>query len=133
MPRRSKASLTIASITPIRRLEPPPELGPIDAEVFRSTVASVAPSHFQAEDVPLLASYARTVVLLRQASAELAREPVVGTAPSPWLRVHSGLIRSLAILTTRLRLGPRARDHHPRTAKPASQPSFYATMTEPPT
>jgi len=92
----------------------------------------VPAAHFQPEDLPLLAAYCRTVVPVRRAAAELAACPVVGTTPSPWLRVHSGLIRSLTQLTVRLRLGPRARDHNTRaTRRPKRAPSYYAMMTEP--
>ena len=84
MPRRSNASLTIAAFSPgLRRLEPPPELGEVEARVFRETVAALAIDHFQAEDLPLLCAYARAVVLERRAAEELAVMATVGEVASP--------------------------------------------------
>jgi hypothetical protein len=91
MPRRSNASLTIASFMPgLKRVEPPPELseGSVERAIFIETVASVPPEHFAPEDRVLLAEYARTAALARRASEELAIshrrrwvEPVAGGAP----------------------------------------------------
>jgi hypothetical protein len=48
---------------------------------------------------------------------------------SPWLAVHASAVRSLSTLATRLRLGPRSRNHHPRAAsKTTAQPSYYDLM-----
>ena len=131
MPRRLNAPLTIASFMPgLRRLEPPPELGEVEAKVFRETIASAAVDHFQTEDLPLLAAYARAVVLERRAAEELAIAATVGEVPSPWLAVHTQMVRTLLQLTVRLRIGPRSRapSNNRRPAKPVSPPSYYDTM-----
>jgi hypothetical protein len=114
-----------------RVLEPPPDLsaGSIECEIFKATVAAVPPDHFTAEDVTLLAEYARTAALARRASEELAVSAVAGSMPSPWLAVHASAVRSVALLSTRLRLGPRSRTHNVRKAKPGAPPSYYDTMT----
>jgi len=72
MPRRSTASLTVAAFAPDRgRLGPPPELGGVEADVFRQTVASVSADYFAAENMTLLCAYARAAALERRAAEEL--------------------------------------------------------------
>jgi hypothetical protein len=66
--------------------------------------------------------------LAKQAAAELQICPVIGSVPSPWLKVHSSLIRSLAQLTARLRLGPRSRSTNQRSPKSGRTPSAYETL-----
>ena len=84
MPRRSSAALTIASFAPgLKRLEPPPELGGVELDIFRQTVASVPASHFQPEDLVLLCAYARAAALERRAAEELQASAVVGSQPRP--------------------------------------------------
>ena len=113
-----------------RVLEPPPEFSAdgVECRIFVETVASVPADHFAAEDRVLLAEYARTAALARRASEELAVSAVAGAMPSPWLAVHASAVRSMALLSTRLRLGPRSRTHNVRKAKPGAPPSYYDTM-----
>jgi phage terminase small subunit len=131
MPRQSQASLALAHIGP-RRQEPPPELGEgsIEREIFRQVVASVAPAHFQPEDMTLLCAYCRAAALERRSAEELAAGAVVGGSPSPWLAVHASAVRSLSTLTVRLRLGPRSRDpnNRRRMAKAMAPPIYYDQM-----
>jgi hypothetical protein len=124
MPRRSQASLSIAAFTPdLRRLEPPPELGGVEAEIFRLTVNSVAATHFQAEDLPLLCAYARAAALERRAAEELQ----AGHA-SPWLAVYGVAMRAVSTLSVRLRIGARSRSTNTRSPKPGLPPSAYDLM-----
>ena len=132
MPRESEASITIAHVGPgARRLEPPPELGEIEAAIFRNVVAGVPRDHFSAEDNDLLSAYCRAIALERRASEELATAATIGGQASPWLAVYATAVRALATLTVRLRLGPKAR--HPnnarRLSKSVSPQSYYDTMT----
>jgi hypothetical protein len=130
MPRVSTASLTVASFTGAQRLACPPELAGIEGEVFKLTVASVSPHHFTAEDMPLLCAYARACALERRAAEELQAGATVGSVPSPWLQVYATAVRSVAQLSTRLRLGPRSRDptSRRRSAKTTAPPSYYDTL-----
>ena len=130
MPRESQAALTIAHLNPGRRLEPPPELGGIEAEIFRQTVASVAVDHFQPEDMTLLCAYCRAVALERRAAEELRACAVVSDRVSPWLAVHTQMARTMMQLSVRLRLGPRSREpnNRRRAAKSKAPPSYYETM-----
>ena len=134
MPRQSQSSLSIAHIgSGARRLEPPAELGEIEAAIFRKVVAGVPHDHFSAEDSDLLSAYCRALALERRASEELAAAGIVGNQASPWLAVYATAVRALSILTVRLRLGPKAR--HPnntrRLSKSVSPPSYYDTMVIP--
>ena len=65
MPRQSQASLSIAHLSPHSRLVCPPELGGVEAEIFR--------------DLPLLCAYARAAALERRAAEELQAGAVVGS------------------------------------------------------
>ena len=127
MPRKSKAALSIAHIGPgARRLEPPADLGEIEAAIFRQTVASVPFDHFSAEDVSLLCAYCTTVMLAKSAAAELAARPVVDGKVSPFLAMHRDQVRLMAVLSVRLKLGPKSRRPDSRRAtKPTSPPSYY--------
>jgi hypothetical protein len=129
MPRKSKAALTIAHIGPgARRLEPPADMAPEAAAVFRETVAIVPCGHFQPENMPLICSYARDVVLTQRAAAELAAQPVVDGKVSPWLAIYTTMLRAQVVLSRLLKIGPKAR--HPdsrRASKPVREPSYYET------
>jgi phage terminase small subunit len=118
--------LSLAHIGP-RRIEPPAELGEgsIEREIFRQTVASVPPAHFQPEDLTLLAAYCRAAALERRASDELAARGIVGDRASPWLAVYAEAVRAVSTLTVRLRLGPKARQPDRRAATPGTPPSYY--------
>jgi phage terminase small subunit len=129
MPRRSQAPLSIAHIGPgSQRLQPPADLGEIEAAIFRQTVASVPYEHFAAEDSGLLCAYSRAMALERRASDKLAAA-AVGNHQA-WLPVYAAAVRAMSTLAVRLRLGPKSR--HPnnsrRMSKPSSAPSSYDTM-----
>jgi hypothetical protein len=107
-----------------RVLEPPAELGEIEAAIFRQVVASVADAHFTAEDLGLLCAYSRALALERRASDELAAA-AVGNHQA-WLPVYTVAVRALSTLSVRLRLGPKSR--HPNNSRRTSKkspPSYY--------
>jgi hypothetical protein len=110
-----------------RVLEPPAELraGTVERQIFVQTAAAVPPDHFSAEDVSLLAEYARSAALARYAGEELLANPVVGRTVNPWLATYSNAVRQMTTLATRLRIGPRARSANTRKAKPGPAPSYY--------
>jgi hypothetical protein len=103
MPHRSNAELTVASLMPgLRRLNRPPDLGGVEAAIFRRTVAAVPASHFAAEDMVLLCACPRTAALERRAAGALQASAVVSGQPSPWpaqgvaeFAAHSGRCRLL--------------------------------------
>jgi phage terminase small subunit len=107
-----------------RVLEPPADLGEVEAAIFRQVVASVAHEHFTPEDQPLISAYARALALERRASDELAAA-AVGNHQA-WLPVYAAAVRAISTLAVRLRLGPKSR--HPnntRRSKLTSSPSYY--------
>ena len=122
----SRASLTMFP-GGRRVLEPPSEFaeGSIERSIFADTALSVPDDHFAPEDRVLLAEYCRSAALAKRASEELAASAVNGSMPSPWLAVHASAVRSVALLSTRLRLGPRSRSHNVRKTKLSSPPSYY--------
>jgi hypothetical protein len=110
-----------------RSLQPPPELreGSDERAVFVQIAASVPDAHFAPEDVSLLAEYARVATLARYASEEMLANPIVAGTVNPWLATHASAVRQMALLSTRLRIGPRSRSANTRKAKPGPPPSYY--------
>jgi phage terminase small subunit len=122
----SRDSLVLLPGVGRRTLEPPADLGEIEAVIFRQVVASVAHEHFTAEDLGLLCAYCRALALERRASDELAAA-AVGSLQA-WLPVYSAAVRAVSTLSVRLRLGPKSR--HPNKVRrpgkmPPSRPSYY--------
>jgi hypothetical protein len=112
MPRRSSASLSVISPTGIPlRLAPPADLDDAERDVFINTVGSKRPEAFEPSDLPLLAAYARAVVLEQRAAAALKTNgPVTADGkPSPWLAVLAQATKAMMTLSLRLRLSPQGR------------------------
>lgn len=92
------------------RLEPPANLSPGAAEVFKRTVEALDADHFAACDAPLMEQYAVAADLARQAQAQLDEHgAVVAGKANPWLVVQEKSVRSLVALAARLRLSPQSR------------------------
>jgi hypothetical protein len=129
MSRPSAASLAVVAIGP-GRLEPPAEIGADAAKVWRQIVAAAPSGHFKPEDADLLGAYSAAVAVERRIAAKMAKP----RAPARLLVEHGRAVRSVVLLATKLRLGPRAR--HPTKTRPsgsrASPPSAYDTMILPP-
>jgi len=111
MPRISAAAAAMPHVSPMR-LAPPAELGEAERVVFRQTVAGVRPDHFLPEDIVLLASYARAACIERKAAEVVAAAP--GAPTHDELAAWRDASKILLALSIRLRIGPRARDNHPR-------------------
>jgi hypothetical protein len=130
MPRVSSAALSVVAIGPAR-LEPPTGLAADAAKIWREIVAAAPQGHFRAEDAHLLAAYAVAVAVEQRIAAKLAKP----RAPARLLVEHGRAVRSVVLLATKLRLGPRAR--HPTKTRPgngrSSPPSAYDSMVLPQT
>jgi phage terminase small subunit len=113
--RKSAASraVNIVSITgKQRRLHPPDNLNPVEREAFADIVGSCDAAAFRPSDMPLLVSYARSIVQEEEAVRHLQAEGyVIGNRPSPWLVVKEKAHREMVALSMRLRLSPQGRNH----------------------
>lgn len=115
MPKKSAASLAV--VAPVfGRPEPPPELQPSEAEVWRSVVATKPADWFTRDTHPLLTGYCRAAV-----AADLIAAQVKVFDPA-WLATDDGLGRYnqlmkmaqrqaslLATLATKMRLAQQSK------------------------
>jgi phage terminase small subunit len=110
-------------------IRPPAELEGPAREVFADIAAAAKPGHFQAIDAPLLAAYCRAVVMERKSAAAISE--ALAAAPPPLLKVHEQSVRTLYLLSQRLRLSPQARAPNVSrgsATKPAVAMSAYERM-----
>jgi phage terminase small subunit len=133
MPRQSAAAAALvfpgAVSGPPERIRPPAELAGPAREVFVGLVAAAKPGHFQEIDIPLLAAYCRAAVMEREASAAISR--ALTAAPPPLLKVHAQSVRTLHMLSQRLRLSPQSRQPNVSrgsATRPAVAMSAYERM-----
>ena len=122
--RRSSADLAVPRPDGLpTRLQPPPWLGPEEAEVFRSTVSSVDPRHLVLSDLPVVCTFAESFVIARRAARELRESGlVVQGRTSPWLLAREKAVRELTSLSLRLRLCPQSRQDPKTTHRRAQGP-----------
>ena len=126
MPRTSSAALVVAAIGP-PRLEPPPELSAAASRIWREIVAAAPSGHFKPEDSHLLRAYACAVAAEQKIAGKMAKP----RASARLLVEHGRAVRSVILLATRLRLGPRARSTKPRPSGSGRPVSAYETMELP--
>jgi phage terminase small subunit len=133
MPRQSAAAAALVFAGNVsgqpERIRPPAELEGPAREVFAGLLAAAKPGHFQEIDSPLLAAYCRAVVTEREASAAIAK--AIAAAPPPLLKVHEQSVRTLYLLSQRLRLSPQSRQPNVSrgsASKPAVAISAYERM-----
>ena len=99
-------------------IDPPADLAPAVAEVFKETVASCSPKHFRKSDIPVLTSYATATVL----ATHYAKSMVDAAAIKTWneiVKLQLALARSLR-LTVQSRADAKtiARHQQPNTTPP---------------
>jgi hypothetical protein len=108
MPRISAASLAVVPVFEVA-IPPPPHLGPVEAAIFRDTVASADANHFRGEDRELLCLYACHCATARRLMKKRRRT----------LDEQSDLVALTSLimrLSARLRLGPKSRSPDNRRA-----------------
>ena len=111
------------------RLEPPPDLTAAERAAFVRIVTSTDAKHFVPSDEPLLASYARAIVMEQDAAQQIRQHgAVVKGRPSPWITVQEKSHRMMAMLSLRLRLSPQARQHYAKPPERHPRPSYYEMM-----
>jgi phage terminase small subunit len=106
-------------------LQPPDDLTPREAEIFRELTAGTHPDHFVPSDRPLLAAYCRALVNQEFLSREMKRKLHLAEH-------YNTIMRSLFQLATKLRLCPSGRYSNRRAASKSRvhnrQPSAYDMM-----
>jgi phage terminase small subunit len=126
MTRKSDSNNIIPLPGGAQRLRPPPHLTEAEKEAFIAVVGSVDKKYFQASDLPLVASYAVSIVQEQEAVRHLHAEGyVVNGKPSPWIVIAEKAHRSMVALSLRLRLSPQGR------GRPKVKPdrlSYYEQM-----
>ena len=111
MPRTSAASLSVATKSVVAELMRARAGLPAPiAAAFDEILASVGPQHFKPADRILLEELARSLALLREAGAHVARDGIyVDGKVHPCLRITQKERALVAMLATRLRLTPQSR------------------------
>lgn len=109
--RKSAAAQSIAHMVDGSRRIRPRADDPADVQgITAELIAACDPDHFAEQDWPILSSYARSILLERQAYEYLALEGVVVAGKAnPWLVVAEKAGRQLIACSMRLRLAPMSR------------------------
>jgi hypothetical protein len=110
------------------RIAPPDDLTGPARELFLDLVQAVRPRHFQPCDIPLLSSYARAIVIEREA-ALMIQDNIKG-ATLAVIRVQQMAFQVVHRLAIRLRLSPQGRQPTLSNAntKPSNNHSYYDRM-----
>jgi hypothetical protein len=115
---------------PNPRLSPPGDMSEAEKAVFLDLICSAPAGHFEPSDMALLRSWVETTLIARRAAKRLELEGMdADSKPSMWLGVHRDAVRTLAVLSVKLRLSPLARS--PSTRAPhikAASTSAYDRM-----
>ena len=112
--RKSAAEHQIAAltsgVTAAKRIAPRADAPAAVRKVISELVNAVDADHFRPSDWPLLESYARAILLERQAYTELEADGlVVGGRHRIWLTVAEKAGRQIVACSARLRLAPQSR------------------------
>ena len=94
-----------------RRLKCPDHLDPAAAAAFVDLIANTPSGQFLPSDLPLLSRYAETAAMAERAAAGLAATGLLTEdgRPHPLVAIHQALVKSLSLLSMRLRCCPQAR------------------------
>jgi hypothetical protein len=117
MPRRSPNDLNLVPLPQYQRPEPPEDLEPAAAEVWRATVSSMRPDHFHPGMFPLLRCYCRAVVAGEMLAAERGRRTVDDPDFARLTRLCNEQGKATLALARSLRLTPKSR-RDPIDARP---------------
>ena len=96
--------------------------------LWLATVGDCKPEHFQPSDAPLLATYVAALAEREAADRHLDEEGriLAGGKLNPWISVRREALKTIGMLSMRLRLCPQSRQPKARTSE---QPlSFYERM-----
>lgn len=113
MSRKSiESGFTVVSLDSRRpRLQAPPHLPDAVRAIFNEIVSSVGTTHFRACDVVLLTQLATAMHIARQASENIENQGLtLGHRPNPNLGVFERATKTVASLTSKLRIAPSSRE-----------------------
>ena len=111
------------------RISPPLELPDRERSLWVQTVGDCRPEHFVPSDAPLLATYVAALAERETADRHLDEEGRVlaGGKLNPWIGVRRESLKTIGMLSMRLRLCPQARQHKAQTSEGPVM-SFYEKM-----
>jgi hypothetical protein len=111
MPRRSKIErdFGVVPLPQYQRPEPPPDLEPAVAAVWRQTVLSMRPDWFPSATWPLLIAYCRSVAAGQMLAARLRDLTIDDPAYGRFLDLCNKQDRQTAALARSLRITPKSR------------------------
>jgi hypothetical protein len=126
MPRHTSDAVHYKVRSTAQRLPPPRELTPAERRVWISIVSDRKPEHFVASDTPLLSAYVRACVMEATLARKISKD---AKALLQWERT----IKSMVLLSMRLRLSPQSRTPTNQSARSsptleqqqATKPSNY--------
>jgi phage terminase small subunit len=104
------------------RIPPPDALPEPERRIWAGLVGQCPPEHFVGSDEPLLTAYCAAIAEHAVATEALRREGAVlpGGVLNPWGRVLERAIKSMAMLSMRLRLSPQSRREKAKAERPLS-------------
>lgn len=109
--RKSAAKLAVVSPLPGERYEPPADLTPEQAKVWREVVATKPQDWFTADSWPLLCAYCRSTVTVNLLCAQIDSiergsidDPKLLAAYAKLLTMRNGEVKSLILLATAMRI-----------------------------
>jgi hypothetical protein len=102
MPRRTAEARRFKVRSSPERLQPPAGLTSAEKKIFVDIVSSNRPEHFQPSDLPLLTAYVHAIALEQALARRIASD-------SPTLMRWERAVKSMSMLSHRLRLSPQSR------------------------
>jgi hypothetical protein len=106
--RKSAAELAVVPISAVRRPEPPEELSPEEAEVWRQTVDGMRADWFGVETHPLLLCYCTQAATAEFLAIALRTTDVGDKSYGRLLALHRGATKIMLSLATKLRITPQS-------------------------
>jgi hypothetical protein len=106
--RKSAAELAVVPISAVRRPEPPEELSPEEAEVWRQTVDGMRADWFGVETHPLLRCYCTQAATAEFLAIALRTTDVGDKSYGRLLALHRGATKIMLSLATKLRITPQS-------------------------
>ena len=110
-----------------RRLQPPRELPEPERRIWARVVGNATRGHFEPSDTPLITAYVGAIAQLEWADLALREQgDVLDGKLNPWGRVKEMAIKSIEMLSMRLRVSPQAR--RDKAKVPDRSMSYYEQM-----